>query len=148
MGETLIGMELVTDNRVDAVGADEHLARHLNVDIRTTIPERRRNQIVALVERCEAHARVESLGPKSVEGGLPQQHLQLAAMDRELRPRISGGEPPRLLLNSDPITRQEGQRLGSNSGGIKSWQEPEVVEHAYRVRQHVDADAQLGWLDD
>src|SRR5204862_6491107 len=73
--------------------------------------------------------------------GVEQDHLQIAAMDRELRMLVAGGAAERLLVDQLAKTVEEGgvRRCDRGPGQIRL--EPERGELLRCMRQQIDADA-------
>ena len=90
LGRALVGIEMRAHGGVDAVGADQDIGRGLLDDL----PSRSTKRAVTLPPFCSKSAmRRPNLirsAPSICLARVEQDHLQLAAMDGELRPRQAG----------------------------------------------------------
>ena len=69
--------------------------------------------------------------------------LQPAAVDRELRHLVAGVEAARLAPDLLAEAVEIEQLVGADGGGVEPLEQAEAAELGDRVRQHVDADAEL-----
>ena len=74
--------------------------------------------------------------------GIEQNLLQRAAMDRELRPFVTGLDAARLAPDRLAVLGEIRELLGADSGRIERVVQAELDQFAHRMRQHVDADAE------
>src|SRR6185437_1373038 len=93
---SLIGKELVADHRMDAVGADQHVAAS-GVAVRSVaVEEVGGDAAIVLPERLQAAIEMDARFAEPRAHGLVDHALQPAAMDRELRDVVAGVEAARL----------------------------------------------------
>ncbi len=85
-------------------------------------------------------------GPEPVGDRVEEQSLQLAAVDRELRDGEAGIEPAGLAKDVAPVRRLVDQLARADADHVELIEESEAGEMPDRVRQDVDADAQLAHL--
>src|SRR5918994_7343909 len=88
-------------------------------------------------------ADVERLSANSLLGGLIQQALQLAAVDRELRPGIACLQATRLGPDALSEAVAIDQLFGPDTGRVQAFQQPQFRELLDRMGQEVDAHAEL-----
>ena len=67
--------------------------------------------------------------------GIEQDLLQRAAMDRELRPFVSGVETARLAPDRLAMLGEVGELGGAHAGGVQPIEQAELGEFAHRMRQ-------------
>ena len=75
-------------------------------------------------------------------GGIEQDLLQGTAMDRELRPFVSGLDAARLAPDRFAVLGKVGEFLGAHAGRIELVVQAELDQFTDGMRQHVDADAE------
>ena len=80
--------------------------------------------------------------PEPFDRGVEQDLLQRAAMDRELRPFVTGLDAARFAPDRLAVLGEVGEFLGADGGCIKRVLQAEFDQFAHRMRQHVDADAE------
>jgi hypothetical protein len=88
-------------------------------------------------------AGVHALGAETCEHRAVDQTEQLAAVDGELRPAISGGEAAQLAPDPLAVFGVVGELRGRNPHRVQIVEQAEFRELTGRVRQHVDPDSQL-----
>src|SRR3984957_6063751 len=81
-------VELTPDGGMDAVSADQDIGVIQQLDT-VAVAEPGAYPVTALLKCCESQAASKIFGTDAFAQGSQQQHLQLAAMDRVLRPSIS-----------------------------------------------------------
>src|SRR5712671_239293 len=81
-------------------------------------------------------------GPQPFGRGVEQNLLQRAAMDRKLRPFVTGLGAARLAPDRLAVLGKIREFPGAYARGIKLVEQAEFDQLAHRVRQHVDADAE------
>src|SRR5262249_59909424 len=79
---------------------------------------------------------------KPVGGSVQQDLLQRAAVNGKLRPFVTGLEAPRLAPDRLAVFGKIGQFLGADAGSAELIEQAKLDQLAYRMRQHVDADAE------
>ena len=80
--------------------------------------------------------------PQPFDRGIEQDLLQRAAMDRELRPFVTGLDAARLAPDRLAVLGEIRQFPGADAGRIELVVQAELDQFAHRMRQHVDADAE------
>ena len=84
---------------------------------------------------------MKALAPDALEKGGEQHHLQIAAVDVELRPVVAGVAAERLLVDELAEAVVEAGFERGDGDARQLVLEPEQRELAGRVRQEADADA-------
>ena len=74
--------------------------------------------------------------------GIEQDLLQRAAMDRKLRPFVSGLDAARLAPDRLAVLGEIRELPGADGVRIELVVQAELDQFAHRMRQHVDADAE------
>ena len=153
-GRPLAGIQQPTDRRVDAVGPDQRVAASA-ADGRTGrgIDEPRRHPVVVLLEVREAVSGPDGRRAQARPHGAGEDRQQAAAMDRELGPPVAGSQAARLALDQPAVPRVVGQRSRLDRRGRELGLQTQRAQLAHRVRQEIDADAELpqrgrGLVDD
>src|SRR3954447_21666681 len=85
---------------------------------------------------------------QSFERGVQQDLLKRAAMDRELRPFVSGRDAARLAPDRLAVLGKVSELLRAHAAGVEPVEQPEFRQLADRVWKYVDADPerlQLGY---
>ena len=82
------------------------------------------------------------LSPQPFGGGVEQDLLQRAAMDRELRPFVTGLDAARLAPDRLAVLGKIGEFPGAHARGVELVEQAEFDQFAHGMRQHVDADAE------
>jgi hypothetical protein len=77
-----------------------------------------------------------------VDRGIEQDLMQRAAVDRELRPFITGVQPARLAPDRFAVLGEISKFSGAHAERVKLIQQTQLDQFAHRMRQHVDADAE------
>src|SRR6202012_4711297 len=85
----------------------------------------------------------DRLRSKPLLDGAVDYALQPAAMDRELRNIMAGIEAARIAPDFLAVTGEVMQHVGADRDVVEFLQQPEAGEFADRMRQRVDADAEL-----
>ena len=132
-------MQPRTHARVDAVGADERVGRGGPRGADDAIAQLHADAVLRLLEARDGGARADAVRAEALADGVEQQQLQLAAMDRDLRPAVAGGAPARLGADAvaEAVEVHELLPVG-DAGRLDGLTEAELVEFAHRVRQQVD----------
>src|SRR5262252_2836577 len=145
-------IELPAHAGVDAVAADEHVARHRGAGAVTGALEAGPDRALTLGYGLEHVSRMDRLAPKPFNGGITQHALQATPVDRQLRHLVARLEPawfaPDLLAETVGID----QLACAHTDGVEALEQAELAQLGNGVRQYVDADAQLadprGGLED
>src|SRR5438045_7296926 len=82
------------------------------------------------------------LAAQSLDRGIEQDLLQRAAMDRELRPFVSGLQPAPFAPDRLAVLGEIGELAGAHAGRFQPVEQAELDQLAHRMRQHVDADTE------
>ena len=93
---------------------------------------------------CDAEAMTienDAIGAGTFAERVEQHHLQVAAMNRELRVVVAGGAAERLLIDQLPEAIEEGGVLCCDRDPGQRRFKPERGEFLGRMRQQIDADA-------
>src|SRR3954451_4647417 len=91
---------------------------------------------------AEMMAGEDVLWPQAFGRGIEQDLMQRAAMDRELRPFVSGLKPARLAPDRLAVLGEILELPGAHAAGVELVEQAEFDQFAHRMRQHVDADAE------
>src|SRR3546814_645325 len=135
--------EAPAQGRVDAVGADEQGARNLAARRFALLVDKGSDDVAALLAPVrQVPAGVDSVGADALAHRLQQQHLQLAAVDRELWPAVAGGLAARFRPDELAALGVVGELGRAHAEAVELPQQAELVELAHRMRQQVDADAE------
>lgn len=86
-------------------------------------------------------AGVYRVRPDALADRIKQQHLQVAAVDRKLRPVVAGELAARFAPDDFAALGGIDQFLRADSAGIQARQQAQFIEFAYRMGQHIDANA-------
>ena len=81
--------------------------------------------------------------PEPFDHRLMDHALQAAAVDGELRHVVAGIEPALFVPDLLAVARQIKKFGGANGDGIEPVEQADAGEFADRMRQSVDADAEL-----
>ncbi|MNX92371.1 hypothetical protein D3C86_1245090 [compost metagenome] len=140
------GVEMPAHGRVDAVGAHQHVRFGLDGGAVAAAPqhEARRLARPAAAHRGDGFdcmAGMNAVRAQALHCRLVQQHLELPAMHRELRPGVAGGHAARLVpdLLAKLVVVGEGGCLDGDLG--QRVLQPQRGEFPHRMGQQVDADA-------
>ena len=131
-------MKLRAHGRMDAVGADQDVALRSGRS-----GEVRDHAIGILIEADQPMADVHRRFAHPLDGRLIEQPLQLAAMDRELRPGVARVQAARLGPDALAEAVAVDQLAGPDAGRVQAFQQPQLGKLLDRVGQKVDAHAEL-----
>src|SRR5450755_221790 len=125
---------------MDAVGADQDI-RFVN-DFRSgfAVMEAAPDPSANLLERGEGQSATEMIVADAFADSAQQQRLQTSAMDRILRPSITGRQSPGLAADQLSELVVQVQPLRGDAGFGESVAEPELDEFAHGGRLQIDAD--------
>jgi hypothetical protein len=128
---------------VDAVGADQDVAMGGAAVRAVPVEEVGRDAAVVLAEVAEPVAGVQAAFAEPRAHRLMDHALQAPAMHRELRHVIAGVQPARLA--PDLLAEAVGvdQLEGADRDRVEPLHQAELLQLLDRVRQRVDADAEL-----
>src|SRR5712675_3379548 len=79
-------------------------------------------------------------GPQPFGRGVEQDLLQRAAVDRKLRPFVTGLDAAGLAPDRLAVLGEIRELLGAYASRVERVMQAELDQFAHRVRQHVDAD--------
>ena len=132
---------------MDAVGADQHVAAHgLAAQSRFGVAEMRDDAALVLQESLQPQPRADRAGAEFGDHRVVDQLLQPAAMDRELRIVEAGVGAAQFAPHLLPEPADIVQLLGADPRRVERRQQAERGKLLDRVRQDVDADADLADL--
>src|SRR5262249_18280633 len=137
---TFLRMELVTHGGVDAVAGHQNIAPLRGQHPTVRADEMRGDASLVLLDRAAAMSNDEILRADARAHGIQQHLLQIAAVEREMRPLMAGRKPPWLAVDELAVAREEGVVLGRASGGDERVLQPERAQLLYRMRSQIDAD--------
>ena len=92
-------VHLRPDRRVDAVGADQQRAARLGARAVGVLDERAHAAVGMIAVAGHAAAEPDRVRPDPLHRLVVQQHVELAAMHRILRPVVAGEQPARLGID-------------------------------------------------
>ncbi len=142
-----VGEELLADRRIDAVAGDRDAAAHGEALLAAgTVGEGDGDTGLILRDAEAMTVDDDAIGARAVAERIEQHHLQIAAMDRELRMVVAGGAAERLLVDQLPEAVEEGRVLGRDRDLGQRLFKPERGEFLGRMRQQIDADADRAHL--
>ena len=118
-----------------AVGSDQHVGRGGDRLAVTATAQRISHLPLVLLERFEGMAGMDLVRAQALLGDAVQDHVQFAAMDRELRPVVAGGTAARLAPDRLPELVVIGQRRGFDGAAGQVFLQPEFRQFLDRVRQ-------------
>src|SRR5262245_36252180 len=128
---------------MDTVGTDQHVAGDGMAVRAVPIKEPGGDAALILLEAAEPAAGVEAALAEPRARGLIDHALQAAAMNRELRHVVARLEAARLAPHLLAETVGVDQLVGADRDAVQPLEEPEPLQLLDRVRQRVDADAEL-----
>src|SRR5260370_1612013 len=128
---------------MDAVGADQTVDAG-GMDMRAgAIEEMRGDTAFVLGEGAEPATGMDRVLAQPLFDGGMDHALQAAAMDRELRHVMAGAKAARLAPDLLAVTIEIVQFIGADRDRIEPVEQAEAGEFTDRMRQGVDADAEL-----
>ena len=104
--------------------------------------EARRDPVRVLLDPDAAVAGDEVVRPDPLERGGEQHLVQVGAMDREMRPLVPGGTPPRLAIDELPVPGEERIVLRLAGARRQGLLQPQRAQLLHGVRPEIDADAE------
>jgi len=135
-------MHLRPHGRVQAVGRDQQPPAHLLPFARARFDQRRHALRILAVARHPA-AQLHRVGTEALLHRVEQQHLQLAAVHRILRPLVAGQQAARLGIHIMAVAAHQRPFPGLDADGVeRGGVETQVVELAHGIGLQVDAHAQ------
>lgn len=135
-------MHLRAHRRMQAVGRDQQRACHF-LPPAVACLDQGRDAVGVLPITGHALAQAHGIVAQSRAHGIEQQHLQLSAMHRVLRPAVAGGQTARLGIDLVAVATHQRPFARLQADGVEHVvAEAQVVQLAYGVGLQVDADAQ------
>src|SRR5471032_3324578 len=131
-----------THRGVDAVGADQYVGLRRLDGAAVAVDEAGEDLAALLLERRDAAAEPDLVRAQDLLRGLEQDHLQLAAMNRELRPRQAGVAAARIGPDRLAVAVGVAQLARLDAGRGQCRLHAEARQDAHGARLDVDADAQ------
>src|SRR6187402_3420020 len=128
---------------MDAVSADQDIATR-GVDVRAgTIEEVSGDTALILRECAEPAAGVNRLQPKPLLDGTVDHTLKATTVDRELRHVVASVDTAGFAPDLLAVTIEVIELIGADRDVVEILKQPEAGELTHRMRQRVDADAEL-----
>ena len=141
----LVGVKLLAQRRVDAVGPHQDVAGPLAA--RAVGVQDLGHCAVGCFARSHHALAGAHLGrAQALHGLVPQAHLQVTAVNAELRMAAARGKATQIFVDGLPVPVGEHQRARVHGHGFQRGQQTQACEHAHRMRQQVDAHAQRARL--
>src|SRR5580704_1640859 len=128
---------------MNAVGADQDIAAHRLDVVAGAIEEVRGHPALVLGEGPELATGVNGFLAEPLLDGLKDHVLQPAAVDRELRHVMAGVDAANVAPDLLAMAIEIIKHVGADGGVVEFLQETEASQFADRMRQRVDADAEL-----
>src|SRR6476469_2341119 len=128
---------------MNAIGADQDVALRGRTLRAVTVEEIRGHAAFVLAKGAQSMAGMDAGLAEPRPHRLPNDRLQPAAVDGELRDIIARVRPAQLApdLLPEPISVE--QLVGSDADRVEPLEQPELRELLDRMRQGVDADPEL-----
>ena len=124
---------------MDAVGRDQHVgALRRQAPAGGAVEELRGDAALVLLEGDEMAPGADALGAERRARRVLQDHQQIAAVDRILRPGIAGGAAARLAPDELPVPVVVGERRGLDRGVGERPAEAQLDQLAHRVGLKID----------
>ena len=122
-----------------AVAGHDHVAAHL-----PTVRAQRPGMVLGHLHPAHGHTRVQVVLAQALARRGVQHAEQRAAVDRQLGPRIAGGQAAGLDPDAlaEPVAQH--QLAGADGEGLERREQAELGQLSDGVGQEVDADAELG----
>ena len=137
------GIELFANRRMDAVGRNQQCAVETALRFAgRLVDEFGADAVLRLAPAGEMVAGENVLFAQPLDRGIEQNLLQRAAMDRKLRPFVTGLDAARLAPDRLAVLGEIGEFFGADAGRVEPVVQAELDQFAHRMRQHVDADAE------
>src|SRR5262249_12867167 len=139
----LTRIERVAHQRMNAVGADQHVAARSRPMRAMAVEEIGAHAAFVLAKMSQAMAGVDARLAEPGAHRLVDDRLQPAAMDGELRHLVARIGAAQLAPDLLPEAVGVEQLVGSDSHGVEAIEQPQLLQFLDRMRQRVDSDAEL-----
>jgi hypothetical protein len=145
----LAGMHLRAHRRVDAVGADQQRALGLGGCAVGVLDQRADAAVRVLAVAGDAAAEPHRGSSSALHELVVQQHVELAAVHRVLRPVVAGEQAARLRIDVVAVEADQRPFPGGQPDAVEiCLGEAEVVKLAHRIGLQIDADPERPHLAD
>ncbi len=143
MDRRLLRMHLGPDRRMDPVGPHQQPPVRLRARAIGVLDQGRHPAAGVLAISGDPAAQPHGIRAGPLQQRVVQQHVELAAVDRILRPPVAGQPAAGFAIDVRAIEPDQGPLLGRHADGLElSLADAEVVEFAHGVGLQVDADAE------
>src|SRR5262249_50783833 len=139
----LTRIERVAHQRMNAVGADQHVAARGRPMRTMAVEEVGAHAAFVLAKMSQAMAGVDARLAELGAHRLVDDRLQPAAMDGELRHLVAGIGAAQLAPDLLPEAVGVEQLVGSDPHGVETIEQPELAQFLDRMGQRVDPDAEF-----
>jgi len=140
------GEKLLAHRRIDAVAGDRDAAAHVGAGSASgPVGKMHAHAGLVLLDAGAVMAGMEPVAPDAGNERTEQDHLQIAAMDRELRMIVARRASQRLLINQLAKSVEKGRVFGRDCSLRQHLLQSKRSELLGRMRQQVDADTD--WFD-
>jgi hypothetical protein len=128
---------------VDTVGADQRVSADRLAGGAVVIDEARRHAVVVLLEPGQPAVGADDVGAQPLDHRVAQHALEDAAVDGELGHGMSGVQPAQLAPHLLAEAVHVDELVGAHRHRVQPIEQVQSLELADRVRQRVDAHAEL-----
>src|SRR5450631_1094552 len=135
-------MKLMAHGGMDTVGANKNIGLVGQFRPGISINEANHDLVAALLEARKPQPASEVFGANAVADGANQEELQLPAVDRNLRPPVSGSDPPWLAVDELSELVAEVEALRGNARRRKHVAKSKLGQLTNRGRLQIDAHAE------
>jgi hypothetical protein len=143
IGFPTVGMHLRPHRRVDAVRADQQRAGRLRARPVGVLDQRADAAVGILGVAGDAAAEPHCAGTGALDQPPIEQHMEMAAVHRILRPVVAGEFPARLRIDVVAVEGDQRPFLRRHADAVEiALREAEIGELAHGVGLHIDADAE------
>ena len=133
---TFVGVELFADSRMNTVTGNRHRAAR-----GAAIGKARRHALIILIDAFATLVQQNAVLSQSLPHGVDQYLMQVAAMDRQLRPVIAGGTAAWLLADELTEAVVVGHFLGGDCDILQRLTDAQLGQLAHGVRLQIDTHA-------
>lgn len=125
----LVRIQLLAQRRVDAVAAHRDRAAHR----RAAIGEVHRHAVGILFDAGAAVAALHAVGAQALQGFVQQHRLQVAAVDRVLRPVVARVLAGGLAEHQLAVLGEEDRLLRAHAHGVERVEQAQLGQLAHRM---------------